>query len=98
NLTNEGYTLLDNFCGNLTSQSVDYAEITTYVDSEGDAISTDEISLQRSSLVKEYIRRKIGVAEKFIKVKGQQKTPTAIENSSAKPKKRRMELIIYMHE
>lgn len=99
NLTNEGFTLLDNFCGNLTSQSVDNAEIVTYADSEGDAISTDEISMQRGALVKEYIRRKLGITEKQIKVNGQKPgQTTAVNNSSAKSKKRRVELLIYRHE
>ena len=100
NLQNEGYAVLDNFCNNLTSQSVDNAEIDTYADETGNAIANDEISLQRGSLIKEYIRRKFNIQEKRIKVNGQQQgqVTTSTPSSSAKPKKRRVELMIYLHE
>jgi len=100
NLQNEGYAVLDNFCNNLTSQSVDNAEIETYADETGNAIANDEISLQRGALIKEYIRRKFNIQEKRIKVNGQQQgqVTTSTPSSSAKPKKRRVELMIYLHE
>lgn len=98
NLTTEGYSMVDNFCRNLTRHSVDEAEVTTYANAEGDAIGTDEISVQRGALIKEYIRRKLGIEEKQIKINGEQPGKTSLKQPSAKPGKRRIELIIYRHE
>lgn len=100
NLQSSGYAFLDNFSAGLPVKSVDNVEIVTYADSAGDAIATDEISMQRAVLVKEYFRRKLNVEEKNIKINGQQTGQSAPVTTApqAKPKKRRMEILIYHHE
>ncbi|MES1223965.1 MAG: OmpA family protein, partial [Bacteroidota bacterium] len=98
-LQKEGFAVLDEFCGNLTSQSVDNAEIVTYTDETGDAIANDEISMQRGALIKEYTRRKFNIQEKRIKINGQMQGNSAPSPSSTvKAKKRRIEVMIYLHE
>ena len=98
NLQNNGYSVLDNFCNGFSKGSVDNAEIGVYVDTTGYLIATDEIAVQRGALIKEYIRRKLGMEEKNIKVNGSQSGIPANPASSGKSKKRRVELMIYMHE
>ncbi len=100
NLQPKGYSVLDSFCNNLTSHTVDYAEIGSYAGDAGDTFATDEIAVQRAALVKEYLRRKLNIEDKNIKITGMQNG----QSSSAKTppadqaKKRRVELLIYLHE
>jgi outer membrane protein OmpA-like peptidoglycan-associated protein len=100
NLQNNGFAILDNFCNAFSKGSADNAEIGIYADSIGTVYGTDEISVQRGALVKEYVRRKLGIEEKNIKVNGSQsgQTPANAATSSEKPKKRRVELMVYLHE
>jgi outer membrane protein OmpA-like peptidoglycan-associated protein len=100
NLHSNGYAMLDNFCGNLTGPSIDNIAITSYADSTGDAPGTDEISIQRTGLVKEYLRRKLNVEEKNITVNGQQpgQSSTGAPNTQGKQKRRRVEVVIHLHE
>ncbi|MGC4038917.1 MAG: OmpA family protein [Chitinophagaceae bacterium] len=100
NLQNDGYAAIENFCSNLSAQSVDNVEIVTYTDATGDAIANDEISAQRGSLVKEYLRRKFNLDEKRIKINGVQqgKAGSLPASSTVKAKKRRVEVMIYLHE
>jgi len=96
NLQNNGFSVLDNFCNNYQAQSVDYAEIGSYTDSTGNIYASDEISTQRAALIKEYVRRKFKIEEKFIKVNGSQKGQVVVGTS--KPKRRTIELLLYLHE
>ncbi|MES1222665.1 MAG: hypothetical protein ABUT20_44630 [Bacteroidota bacterium] len=100
NLQPAGYSLLDSFCNNLASRTVDYAEIGSFKDDSGDIMANDEIAVQRTALVKEYIRRKLNMEEKNIKVTGMQAAPSSQANNAAtaKNKKRRIDLLIYLHE
>jgi hypothetical protein len=98
NLQTNGYTVLDNFCNGFSKGSVDNAEIGVYMDTTGFLIATDEIAVQRGALVKEYIRRKLGIEEKNITVNGAKSGVLVSPASSGKSKKRRVELMVYIHE
>jgi len=96
NLQNNGFTTLDNFCNSLSSQAVDYAEIGSYTDTTGSIYASDEISTQRAALVKEYVRRKFKMEEKNIKVNGSQKGQVVV--GTTKPKRRTIEILLFLHE
>ncbi len=100
NLQPKGYAVLDSFCNHLGSQSVDYAEITSYAGDTGDTFATDEIAAQRTALVKEYLRRKLNMEDKNIKITGIQNAQSSAAKTSpaGQVKKRRVELLIYLHE
>jgi hypothetical protein len=96
NLLDNGFSKLDNFCNGLSSQAIDYAEIGSFTDTTGNIYASDEISTQRAALIKEYVRRKFKMDEKLIKVNGSKKGQLVV--GTAKPKKRTIELLLYLHE
>ncbi|MCW3118195.1 MAG: OmpA/MotB domain protein [Chitinophagaceae bacterium] len=100
NLQQAGYAALDSFCNNLTSRTLDNAEIGSYAGDTGDEFATDEIAVQRAALVKEYIRRKLNLEENKIKIDGMQQGPSSSIKTSTpgQGRKRRVELLIYVHE
>jgi outer membrane protein OmpA-like peptidoglycan-associated protein len=98
-LEQKGYAVLDSFCNRLLNRSIDSAAIGCYIGDEGDLLAADEIGLQRASMVKEYLRRKLVISEKKITILAAQQAAAPNKNTTGgQSRKRRIEILLAVHE